>query len=64
MTYRNFREDPRVLKKSPPDLTLGLEPSKPGSKRPKTALSAPERRSEKGAKEFFNRLTPYRKVGE
>ncbi len=36
----------------------------PGSKRPKTRLSAPRTGSEKGTKEFFNRLTPSPTFGE
>jgi hypothetical protein len=36
--------------------------SKPGSKRPKTGLSVPERRLERDTKEFFNRLGTQRRI--
>ena len=63
-TAANFGERRSLLKKLPPDLTRGLEPGKPGSKRPKTALSAPAWGSEKGAREFFNRLAASAHLGE
>jgi hypothetical protein len=64
MLHTDFREGLSLLKKSPPDLTRGFGPKQPGSKRPKTALSAPEQGSEEGAKAFFNRLTPTRQLGK